>query len=287
MEEDENNNIEIEASKDKKKTPTRLRLALKLQEKLTNSEVQVKGWENLESIPDGSNIIFATTHIADTDITTAAAELCDRYDIAMTNMSLHHDMPKEPSTYMAISLAGIANFLPIRYEKTADGKKSFFNPDDFSTIKDTMESGKAIVMAAHNPSGDKWALPRGGYSVPYVSSLAENDVYIVPISVNLNSETPTGTFETKSKTVLGRPKSDMYIGEPIMLDKIENISEFEAAMKKYLANEELSPEERMSFRDVKGKLREQSDVIMQSLSQHLPENKRGYYEKLTVTESDE
>lgn len=278
---DENENNEIKNPKEKETTPIRLRLALKLQEKLTSSEVNVNGLENLESIPDGANIIFATTHIADTDITTAAAELCDRYDIAMTNMSLHHELPKEPSTYMAICLAGISNFLPIRYEKTeGTSKQGFFNPDDYPTIKNAMEDGKAIVMAAHNPSGGKWELPRGGYGAPYVSSLAADNVYIVPISVNVNSETPTGIFETMPKTIIKRPKSDMHIEKPIVLDKIDNIDEFGKALKKRATGAILSTEEIAIFRDIKDKLRAQSDIIMHNLAQHIPNNKRGPYKEL-------
>jgi hypothetical protein len=259
-------------------TPKRLRLALEATLKLSVKEVKVQGEENIKQIPKDAKVIIATTHISDIDMPIVAATLAKYFNIAIANMSVHHSFHAEASTNIGIRIAGRNNFIPIDYKKVTDGKRaSSFNPDNFEPMKAALEDGKAVVVAAHNPTKE-WSLPKGGYGVSYLSDIAGDNVVILPVAVNLESEGAVGMFEDQVKTVLKRPVANIQIGEPITLEKIPGIEDFSSIMHRRRNGEALTPEDRERFSELSDALRVQSDTVMQKLAHYVPEEKRGVYQ---------
>jgi hypothetical protein len=261
--------------KEREKTPQRLLLALEAQLKLTVKELKLHGEENIEAIPAGKKIIIATTHISDIDIPTVAAALGKYFNIAITNMSVHHSFLAEPSTNIGVRLAGKENFIPFDYEKTPSGKQASFNPDNFEPMKRALDDGKAIIVAAHNPTHD-WHLSKGGYGVSYLSDISD-DVVILPVAVDLESAGQVGMYENQLKTITKKPVANVFIGEPIELQKIPGIEDLSKIMHKRESGERITPEELKRFSELKELLQTQSNIVMEKLAENLPEEKRGEY----------
>ena len=261
---------------EKETASKRLSLALEAQMKLTVKEMRLHGEEHINAIPEGKKVIIATTHISDIDIPLVAAALSKYFDIAITNMSIHHSFFAEPSTNIGMRIAGKENFIPIDFNKDEGEKRASFNPDNFEPMAKALDEGKAIIIAAHNPAHG-WALTKGGYGASYLSDIAKGDVVILPVSVNLVSEKPVGMHESKIKTLTEKPVADIYINEPIELEKISGIKDLSDIMHKHEKGVRLTPLERQRFSELKATLQSQSDSIMERLAASLPEEKRGGY----------
>ncbi|MBI5004856.1 MAG: hypothetical protein HZC04_01560 [Candidatus Lloydbacteria bacterium] len=267
---------QAEEKKKKEKTPERLLLALEAQLKLTVKELKLHGEEHLRQIPEGKKVIIATTHISDLDIPIVAAALGRHFNIAITNMSIHHSFLAEPPTNIGMRIAGKENFLPIDFHKTEGIKRASFNPDNFLPMKEALEKGKAVVIAAHNPT-QKWSLPKGGYGASYLSDITEGETVVLPVAVNLESEKLAGMYETQLKNLTEKPIVNVYISEPMELNKIPGIEDLSKMVHKREAGERLTPEERERFSELKKSLQAQSDAIMEKLAASLPEEKKGEY----------
>jgi hypothetical protein len=176
-------------------------------------------------------------------------------------------------------MAGKDNFIPIDYKKIPGGKQaSSFNPDNFDPMKEALEEGKAVVVAAHNPT-QEWNLPKGGYGVSYLSDIAGDNVMILPVAVDLESEESVGMFENQLKTLLNKPTAHVRIGEPMTLEKVPGIEDFSSIMHKRRRHETLTPEDRERFSKLSDTIREQSDTVMKKIAEYVPEEKRGVYMK--------
>lgn len=268
-----------------KVTPLRLRLAIKALVEMSTKKVEVIGKDNLNKIPNGKKVIIAASHCSDLDVNIIFSELANNFDIAITNQSIHHEFGKELSTNIGLMAAGKDNFLPIKVEKVKNKngkevKKSYFNPDDFPLMEKKMDEGKTILMAAHNPS-DNGELARGGYGIPYLSSLNKDDVVILPVAVNLKSAEGVGMHNDFTKTMANRPEAEVIIGKPFQLEKIKGIENAPIIMKKGKHGEgKRTGEEVKEFNELADKLREQSNRMMEKIADLLPEEKRGIYKTI-------
>ena len=114
---------------------------------------------------------------------------------------------------------------------------------------------------------------QGGHGAAYLAEIS--DAIIVPIVIDIKSEDPhMGINRTPTHSLKGRPAAEMIIGKPITLGKIEGIEKFNDLIREPGegdARKKITEERKRIERD----LRTQSDVVMQSLADLLPEERRG------------
>ena len=180
-------------------TSKRLLMAIEADVKLATGDIQTHGEERLKEIPPAKKVIIATTHISDLDVPIATLKLGKYFDIAITNQSIHHSFLGEPRTNIGLRIAGRKNFIPIDTKKIEGKKQGEFNPQNFAPMRDALEQGKTIIIAAHNPT-QKWKLSKGGYGAAYLTAICEN-VVILPVVVNIESDEPLGIAKTILKDV--------------------------------------------------------------------------------------
>ncbi|MCL4437562.1 hypothetical protein M1513_00790 [Patescibacteria group bacterium] len=268
----------------KEKTPLRLRIALKGWETAAVKSVEVDGRENLKEIPPGKKIIIATTHITDLDLPIVAYELSRDFNIVITHKSTHRSLKDDPASYIGTHIAGIDNFIPLDYKQGETIGK--FNPDNFVPADKALEEGKAIVIAAHDPAKNGKMPENGGYGAAYMSGI-ESDAIILPVAVDIESENnDVGNASHLIKTVAARPKAKMTIGEPLFLDKIEEMSEMENIMDKRKNGEALNSGENDKFHKLADRLRKRSSLIMETLAAMVPPEKRGSWNVEKINSED-
>ena len=144
-------------------SPRRLRVPLELVTDLLfgNVDVVVEGAGNLlettKKTEENEGIIFATSHLTDVDVPTAASVVSEfrhiGVTVASTNMGLWHQR-------IPYKLVGMDNFFQVPYgrdlsvEKDAiDNKYALpFNSDDYLGLQEKItDSGLSVITAAHNP----------------------------------------------------------------------------------------------------------------------------------------
>lgn len=241
------------------------------------SEIPVVGKELLKEIPPNRKVIIATTHLCDSDVPIAGLALSDSFDIAIVHHSTHDNLLEDPVSWVGAAIAGRKNFLSVNSRKQ-DGKVvTNFVPEDFEPMEDALDKGKTIVIAAHNPTYG-WKLPqKGGLGAAYLAQLS--DALILPVSINVESASKTGTLADMKKVVSTSKKkfsAQVSVGHPIDLKKIE-VERIAEILKKRKEGNVLSPEEKKEFSEIHTKLQEQAEVVMSSLAAMLPPEKRGVW----------
>lgn len=218
------------------------------------SEINVVGRQNLENLPKGRPIIFATTHLSNTDLTIAASELAKKYNIKIATASTHDSLAQSPSGYISKIIGGSKSFISIGTEKIGGKEKGIFRPKDYDPMVEHLKDGP-ILMAAYYNSDRKYVdnvlqkdviLPeRGGVGAIWLAQ--KSNAVIVPTTIDVNNRTAT-----------------IHFGEFLDMKKIEEIDEFKNDLG--------------ISREIIRELRTQSDLLMSSLAEMLPPEKRGKWE---------
>lgn len=257
----------------KKEVSTRLWMANEVMMKMAVGKIKVSGLDNLKSIPPDTKTIILTTHLTDLDVPIAIHATADKMNITTMNMSVHHSpfgKQGEFSTYAGMQIAGKDNFLPIDYKKGDDGKKISkpFNPDNFEPAVKAMSEGRTILMAAHNPSEkpiQNLDEVKGGYGGVYLAALT--GAYIFPVTVTLDRA--SGMHGDTIKTMKEKPNSEVIIGEPFKIEKIDGIENLSKLTKKREDGIILNEEEISEFLRITKALREQSQIVIEKMSNQM------------------
>jgi hypothetical protein len=260
-------------TKENQKVSQRLWRANEVNLRLAVGNIEVAGKENIKGIPPGAKVVIITTHLTDLDVPLAIHAVARDLDIAVMNLSIHHQFfgkQGEAVTNIGVRLAGKENFIPLDYHRDESGEKSptAFNPENFEPAIKTLEGGKGILIAAHNPSREplqNLENVKGGYGGVYLAELA--DAYILPITVLLDRA--AGMQANMLKTVMHKPNASVSIGKPFKLEKIDGIERIANIMKKRRDGEKLSEEEIKEFSRLTNALREQSQAVIKQLSEQL------------------
>lgn len=260
---------------DRGKSPEKIMKGLELFMKQFES-VEVSGQEHVKEIPPEKKVVIAVSHAGDFDMPLAYYALGNDMKIRFTDESvLHRITGGDPITYTLIKLGGEENFFPIDYkkkDKNGPKRRGSFNPENFVPMKEAMDEGDAVLVAAHNPSWNKKMEEQGGYADVYLAQLAE--AMVLPVAVDVETKEEAVTIPQKLKAVFtGRPKARVTIGEPIELPKIMGIERMAILMEKNKGGI-LTKDEIAEFHRLKEELREQSGVVMDHIAQMMPEEKR-------------
>jgi len=237
--------------------------------------------ENLSEIPPNKTPIFVTPHFSDYDVPIAVRALGRRFaDITVADASTHEKFFQSPAGYTGRKIGGEKNFFSIDYTGGRGEGHGIFNPDNFKPMKDSIESGKPLVIASYYDTDYQnrtWKLPdKGGYGAAYLAQIAENSL-VVPVGIDIHSEQPFGMGSLDIVEVLKktRPLTNVKIGEPFTQTKIEGIENLETILKKRRNGVSLTSAERKEFSRLHKELKNKSDEILLNLSKSLPPEKRG------------
>ncbi|MFZ2500959.1 MAG: hypothetical protein WAW90_03195 [Minisyncoccia bacterium] len=272
----------IQRKESHKETPARFRLVVEAWVKANFSNIEVLGEENLKDLPPDAKVIFATTHISDLDVVVPIAKLGKQFRLRAVNASVQHSFKEDARTNIFLQIIGEDNTMPVDMkwgDHPETGKKEYytkkFNPENFEPMKEALEDGDTIVMAAYTPVPIKdGKIPdQEGHGVVYLAEIS--DAVIVPIAINIKSEDPhMGINRTPTHSLKVRPAAEMIIGKPITLEKIEGVERFGDLIQnpgEGDARKEITEERKR----IEEELRTQSNIVMQSLADLLPEERRG------------
>lgn len=235
------------------------------------------GKEFLKEIPPNKKLIIATTHLSDADVAVAAYALSDNFDITIVHHSTHDNPSEDAWSWVGAAIAGRKNFLSVKSRKEEGKVIADFAPEDFEPMRDALGNGKAIIIAAHNPTYDWKLSDKGGLGAIYLAQLS--DALILPVSVNIESEAKSGSLVDMRKAVSKnkrKSKAKVSIGQPINLEKV-NVQKMTEILKKRKEGSSLSHQERREFTEIATKLRDQSSIVMRTLAAMLPPEKRGVW----------
>lgn len=249
---------------------------------------EVSGVENLAELPQ-IPLVIATSHFSDADVQTTESVLRPALNKVRPDRSLgislqSHNL-EDPATAIPIRLVGREHFFPydVRFNKAARYQLRFrFNPLNFREMALALQQGRDIITAAHEPlsnrEGAAWELPpRAGLGAAYLAQLAR--AAVLPVAVDIQTDHPVGMAADiggaiKRLIKRERPKVRVIIGKPLTFEEIDNQSL--ALFERYASGDKtLSSDDQAKAIMVRNKLRQQSDVVMQSIADLLPEKKRG------------
>lgn len=276
-----------------KKSSCRFRGAMWLNSELIAQKPEVVGLENLGKIPKGVNPVIAGSHLrTDASLQIIARELARKFNLGIAAQAENR---KNPITNAILTLIGQDNFYDIdniTTRKKVNGKSErtdryTLNLNNYEVMKDAMEKGKTMLVAAHSAPIYNGILPdKPGFAAVYLAHLSGQRA-ILPVVLDIYTDDPdTGRIDRKfnaaKKLLTGkRPKSKMTICEPITLDFIDPSSI--ELMKKWLMarlNRKpsgLNSEDQGKAMETQKKMRRDSERVMYALAKALPAEKRGIW----------
>jgi len=220
------------------------------------AKTDIEGIENIEGLPKDRPSIVVSTHRTEADIGLAIGAVGKHLPMIVSDISTHSS-PKgdlgDKSTYLGKKLFGSDNFRPISYHWEGDKKiPDAFNPMDFDAMANAMqETGKSILMAAHNP---KQSEPTPGYGAAYLALLT--GAPIVPVSVEVSEKNDSSTPK----------RSRVIIGKPFQISTDIDVESFQRVMNKHDNGERLDQDELAIFTGFVRSLREQGRIVFDSVN---------------------
>lgn len=266
-------------------SPRRLRIPLELATGLLgNVDVVVEGAGNLlettKKTEENEGIIFATSHLTDVDVPTAASVVSEfrhiGVTVASTNMGLWHQR-------IPYKLVGMDNFFQVPYgrdlsvEKDAiDNKYALpFNSDDYLGLQEKItDSGLSVITAAHNPMSNigiknDGELPeKAGKLAPHLSLATGATIIPVLMQVEGQKRNPNQLNDNAIhlKWLLGKKVVRLVFGETIKPspDEVEayaNVSH-EASYSKAAREKQRRMLETFGGKAILGYMRDKYDLVL-------------------------
>ena len=266
-------------------SPRRLRIPLELATGLLgNVDVVVEGAGNLlettKKTEENEGIIFATSHLTDVDVPTAASVVSEfrhiGVTVASTNMGLWHQR-------IPYKLVGMDNFFQVPYgrdlsvEKDAiDNKYALpFNSDDYLGLQEKItDSGLSVITAAHNPMSNigiknDGELPeKAGKLAPHLSLATGATIIPVLMQVEGQKRNPNQLNDNAIhlKWLLGKKVVRLVFGETIKPspDEVEayaNVSH-EASYSKAAREKQRRMLETFGGKAILGYMRDKYDPVL-------------------------
>ncbi len=254
---------------DQPQSSQRLMSAVRAFTTLSIGEMEVRGKDHLAEIPAGAHVVTAASHISDMDMMPVLQTLGTDFDFVITDQSVLRDVRRELPNVVAHFIAGRRHFIPISWHFDGEGKKhGQLNMKDFHPVREAMRHGKAVLMAAHNPSYG--SLPKPGVGAMLIAETTPN-VVILPVSVDVQYKHPEQRSDFRGRVLglLERPKAVVSIGHPIV--PIERTDPADLMIR--------PDHPAKAVRRVVTGMRDRSRVIMEQLASMLPEGKRGMYRR--------
>lgn len=242
--------------------------------------VELLGGEKLREIPANKHLIFLTTHMSNHDMPVAIAALAEeKNNLKIAEASTHENFSQNPTGYLGRKAIGEGNSFSIEYTGGQGEGDGIFNPDNYEPMKQALEDGYDMVVAAHfDPQYrvGQWRLPKkGGHGGVYLANITP-DSLIVPVAVDIRSAESFGMKDIGIIKIIKekRPKAQVSIGEPLEPTRIEGLDRFADILRKRKQGVHVNDEERELFGRVCEQLRLESSRVMEALANLLPQGKR-------------
>lgn len=241
---------------------------------------QIQGLNNLTQIPLNQPLVIACTHLSDIDVQTIAGNIAPYRNIGIASQTSNQN---NIITGSFLRIAGTKNVFGISnvYDSKEHRSRYIFKHNDFKIMSDAIQKGKTIVIAAHNPTYD-WKLPeKPGKGAVYLAQLS--NAIILPIALEILSDKPVGMADDKINSVkrfLLRKKTNsrIVIGKPITLPKMkkEELQQI-ANLYQTKTKNQVSKRDLEKAKSALKKIKEQAEIIMSTLRDMLPPNKRAIH----------
>lgn len=258
----------------------RLMRFAELFKKIVVGKTEVVGREHLASLPPGTPVVIASTHISDIDIPLVVAELGHKFDMVVTDLSIHRRIGtairSSDPTILSIWIAGSKNFLPLTYLQEKGERKGRINPLDMEKIKEAVESGKTPVIAAHNPTFDGMLSDIPGYAAVRTALSIDNAV-LIPVAVQIGQGLNLlGLAKTMVQTIFKRPSAKISIGKPLIFNN-PAAKQAVIAIEKILISRggNLTEDDKGQIRMARQVVNQEGARLMRALARMLPPERRG------------
>lgn len=266
-----------------RKRISRIGIVTKINSELKLHKPVIEGLGNLTQIPKTEKLIIATTHLSDIDIETAIAAIAPYRDVSVTSQSTHLENPISGRIMRWAAKKEIYG-ISSRPRKNSTWRQDFeFNPQNYEAMRTPLEKGRALVIAAHQPTHE-WKLPnKPGLGAIYLAQIS--GATILPTAVDIQYpefiDLPPISLDILKRLLQGK-RLDVKVafGKPIRPTPIP--SEEIKLLNKFLNHDEkhtLTKDEISKSRSILEKLKLQGSEIMKSLASMLPQYKRGPWEK--------
>ena len=249
---------------------------------------------NLEEVKklkvEGKRIIFLPTHMSDFDVPIAIAKLGETFgNISVAEAEDHQFFTKNPTGYIGRKIAGEENSFLVGFTGGRGWGHGVFKTEDYIPMKRSLESGRPLVIAAYhdtNYNDHTWSLPdKGGNGGVFLSEITENAV-LVPVAIDIESSKDFAMGDANILQLVKemRPKVNVKIGKPITPEPIKDINKFRQVLEKRKNGEKISEEDRQEFSRIHKEIKKQSDKVMKSIADMLPDKKKGKWMNLIKEE---
>lgn len=266
-----------------RKKISRIGKAAKFNSETKLNKPAIEGLENLINIPKTEKLIIASTHLSDIDTETAIATVAPYRDVSVADQSTHSEVPILGSIMRFLGeneLYGVSS----RFGKKKTWLPTFrLNPKDYEAMRVPLEKGRALVIAAHQPTHE-WKLPnKPGLGAVYLAQITGGT--ILPTAIDIHNpqfvDFPIISPDILKRLLQGK-RLDVKVafGKPIKLSPIP--SEEIKLLNKFLNHDErhtLTNAEIDRSRAILEKLKLQGSEIMKSLAGMLPQEKRGIWQE--------
>jgi hypothetical protein len=248
-------------------------------------KVEVVGKENIGEIPQGKKIIVVTTHLSHRDLPLAIGMLGNEFpSVGWGEASTHERFSENPGGYIGRKMVGEEHSFSVTTNRNNGQEQGAFDPEDFEPMKEAMNEGKTIFMAAYYRGTEDVQLPdHGGYGAVLLAQAP--DTIFLPVAIDIKEEENLERSSAIIRSLAHRPEARVSIGKPFDLEKIpegERINE----LMKLRKERKLSTEEVKEFSVLSKELRARSDEIMGHLAPLLPEERRGVWAERTEQSSE-
>lgn len=236
--------------------------------------------EATKKTEENEGIIFATSHLTDVDVPTAASVVSELRRIGMTVASTNMDLWHQRIPY---ELVGMDNFFQVPYGRDSSAEKGAidnkyalpFNGDDYLCLQEKItDSGLSVITAAHNPMSNigiknDGELPeKAGKLAPHLSLATGATIIPVLMQVEGQKRNPNQLNDNAIhlKWLLGKKVVRLVFGETIKPspDEVEayaNVSH-EASYSKAAREEQCRILEAFGGKAILGYMRNKYDMAL-------------------------
>jgi hypothetical protein len=172
--------------------------------------------------------------------------------------------------------------LPITYTQEKGRRQGQINPEDMQNIAEALDQGKAVVIAAHNPSFNGMLPDKPGYAAVRAAQLAGENTVVIPVAVQVGGSSellglgdPKNMLQTRRR----RPVAQVFVGESLMFNDPESrqaAERIDAIFAVHQQGQELSEEEKSKVREYREIVDNRDGArLMEALASLMPREKRG------------
>ena len=285
----------IEAKKEEK-TPSRL---IKYGELIINNfckNYEVDGFDGLKNFKDEhkeDKFIITGSHMNNLDVPAALKTLGPEFNLQVTGNELFMKRGKYLAQNIGVNTLFYDRFTTLgqkdetkTIENTEGEKKKVtiesgvFRPENFTELDKQMEKGRTPWMAAHSFSeeGKMRQVDNGALVEAY-----RQNAWVIPTALELTSGSKNLQGIKEITKNLKDSGAIYHIGQPYKPRALPigyDINILTDVINKRKAGEEISQEEFENFKFVNHFLSEQTEKLGEIISAMLPEEQRGFYQKL-------